>query len=80
MRLRPCWPPFTAMVPVYDIIDQVGLETVATAGSLQFKFEGIWRSENSEEFGATVADNAVHAPIGLEAHNAIGSRPIFFYP
>ena len=43
------------LTPVYDIIDQFGLESVATFGALQLKFEGIGRQEFGEQYFATVA-------------------------
>jgi hypothetical protein len=39
----------------YDLIDQGGLELVATFDALQLKFEGIVRHEFGETYGATVA-------------------------
>jgi hypothetical protein len=42
------------LTPIYDVIDQGGVEFVGTFGDLQVKFEGILRSENDEQFTASV--------------------------
>ena len=43
------------LLPIYGKMDQVGLETVATSGALQLKFEGVWRSQFGQSYVATVA-------------------------
>jgi hypothetical protein len=43
------------LTPLYDRIDQGGLEIVATFDALQLKFEGIVRHEFGETYAATVA-------------------------
>jgi hypothetical protein len=45
---------FTRFFAVYDIIDQVSVDIQYTVDSWLWKFEGLWRSQNSEQFFAAV--------------------------
>jgi hypothetical protein len=84
----PLFPPFTGMIPIYDLIDQGGAEAVATFGSLQLKFEGIWRWANSEDFGAAVTGfeytvfNVMGSgmDLGLIGEHLVDNRSIFQPP
>lgn len=44
-----------ALVPIYDRIDQVGLEILLASGDLQLKFEGIYSRQFRSDILATVA-------------------------
>lgn len=77
--------PMTAVPQIssyYDLIDQGGLEVVATFDALQLKFEGIIRRELGETYGATVAGfeytfyNVANsgADIGLVAEHLTDNR------
>lgn len=42
------------LVPVYDLIRQVGTDVQLTRGSWLWKFEGLWRAQHGEHFMAAV--------------------------
>jgi hypothetical protein len=44
----------TRLVPFYDLIEQVGTDIQFTHEGWLWKFEGLWRSQNSDHFWATV--------------------------
>ena len=44
----------TRLVPFYDLIEQVGTDVQLTHEGWLWKFEGLWRSQNSDHFWATV--------------------------
>jgi hypothetical protein len=44
----------TKVIPVYDMMHQIGLEALYEVDDLQLKFEGLWRSTDADTFFAAV--------------------------
>ena len=42
------------LVPYYDLIDQVGTDVQLTRGAWLWKFEGLWRGQHGQHYGAVV--------------------------
>jgi hypothetical protein len=42
------------LIPYYDLINQVGTDVQLTRGAWLWKFEGLWRAEHGQHYGATV--------------------------
>jgi hypothetical protein len=76
------------ITPLYDLIDQGGLEVVATFDALQLKFEGIVRNEFGETYAATVAGfeytfvNVLNtgSDVGLVAEHLTDNRSVLQPP
>jgi hypothetical protein len=43
------------LIPYYDLIDQVGADVQLTRGAWLWKFEGLWRAQHGQHYGAMVA-------------------------